>query len=45
MEYRVRGGEERRREWKHAFLAEALRYDRCWEMLVCSSHGWKDSEE
>jgi hypothetical protein len=44
MEYRVRCGEERMREGKHALLAEVLRDDRCWEIIVCSSPGWKDSE-
>jgi hypothetical protein len=44
MEYRVRYGEERKREGKHALLADAPRYDRCWQIIVCSSPGWKDSE-
>jgi hypothetical protein len=44
MEYRVRCGEERKREGKHAFLAEVPGDDRCWEIIVCSSLGWRDSK-
>jgi hypothetical protein len=39
----VRCGEERKREGKHALLAEVLRDDRCWEIIVWSSQGWRDS--
>jgi hypothetical protein len=44
MEYRVRCREERKRNGKHAFLAEVLRYDRSGEIIVCSSIRWNDSE-